>query len=240
MKPCDISRRQFIGTSAALAGTALLSPLGLSPARAASTQAAAQAVKRTAIDQVTLGKTGLKLSRLGIGTGVHNGRDLVALGKEAFVKLVRYAYDQGITYVDAASQYATFNLIGDAIKGLPREKIFLQSKVSGQPADVLAEIDRHRKTYNTDYIDSLLDPLHDGRRVDRQVQAGHGRLQRGQGEEVDPRQGRFLPQPARPARRRRVRLQRGPPRPRQPAGHVHRRRSRRRRWRTSPATTSPR
>ena len=154
MKNHAFNRRQFLETSAALAGTALLSPWGLSPSCAAAQAAAA--VKRTAIDQVTLGKTGLKLSRLGIGTGVHNGNDLVALGKEAFIKLVRYAYDQGITYVDAASQYATFNLIGDAIKGLPREKLFLQSKVPGQPADVLAAIDRHRKTYNTDYIDSLL------------------------------------------------------------------------------------
>ncbi len=156
MKHRGISRRQFIGTSAAVAGTALLSPWGAPQSRAAAVQAASQTVKRTAVDQVPLGKTGLKLSRLGIGTGVHNGRDLAALGKEAFIKLVRYAYDQGITYVDAASQYATFNLIGDAIKGLPREKLFLQSKVFGQPADVLAEIDKHRKTYNTDYIDSLL------------------------------------------------------------------------------------
>ena len=81
---------------------------------------------------------------------------MVALGKEAFIKLVHYAYDKGITYVDAAQAYATFDWIGDAIKGLPREKLFLQSKVPGQPADVLAAIDNHRKTFNTDYIDSLL------------------------------------------------------------------------------------
>jgi predicted aldo/keto reductase-like oxidoreductase len=151
MKHHEFNRRQFIRTSAALAGTALLSPWALSHSRAA-----APAVTRTAIDQVTLGTTGLKLSRLGIGTGVNGGHDQVALGKEAFIKLVRYAYDQGITYVDAAEQYATFGWIGEAIKGLPREKLFLQSKVPGQPSDVLAAIDKHRKTYNTDYIDSLL------------------------------------------------------------------------------------
>ena len=152
MKHHELNRRQFIRTSAALAGTALLSPWTISHARAAATQA----IKRTAIDQVTLGKTGIKLSRLGIGTGVNGGHDQVALGKEAFIKLIRYAYDQGITYVDAAQQYATFGWIGEAIKGLPREKLFLQSKVPGQPTDVLAAIDKHRKTYNTDYIDSLL------------------------------------------------------------------------------------
>jgi 1-deoxyxylulose-5-phosphate synthase len=79
-----------------------------------------------------------------------------ALGKETFNKLIRYAYDQGITYFDCAESYATFGWLGGAIKGLPREKLFLQSKIPGQPEDVLAAIDKHRKTYDTDYIDSLL------------------------------------------------------------------------------------
>jgi predicted aldo/keto reductase-like oxidoreductase len=42
------------------------------------------------------------------------------------------------------------------LKGLPREKLFLQSMLPGRPDDVLAAIDRHRKTFDTDYIDSLL------------------------------------------------------------------------------------
>jgi predicted aldo/keto reductase-like oxidoreductase len=150
MKNQQLSRRQFLQTSVTLAGAALVSPWMLTRATAVET------VKRTAIDQVLLGKTGIKLSRLGIGTGVNSGRDQIALGKEAFTKLVRYAYDQGITYIDAAQSYQTFGWIGDAIKGLPREKLFIQSKVPGQPADVLATIDRHRQTFNTDYIDSLL------------------------------------------------------------------------------------
>ena len=150
MSDHELTRRQFIQTSVTLAGAALLSPW------TAARAAAAETSKRTAIDQVLLGKTGIKLSRLGIGTGVNGGRDQVALGKEAFTKLIRYAYDQGITYIDAAQSYQTFDWIGEAIKGLPREKLFLQSKVPGQPADVLATIDRHRQTLNTDYIDSLL------------------------------------------------------------------------------------
>ncbi|HZP59439.1 MAG TPA: aldo/keto reductase, partial [Opitutaceae bacterium] len=103
-----------------------------------------------------LGKTGIQLSRLGIGTGINAGEDLFALGKSDFVRLIHYAYNRGITYVDAAESYQTFGWIGDAIKGLPREKIFLQSKVSGRPSDVLAAIDRHRQVYKTDYVDSLL------------------------------------------------------------------------------------
>jgi len=117
---------------------------------------AAADVKRTAVDQVTLGKTGIKLSRLGIGTGSDNGNIQTAGGKGAFVDLIHYAYDRGITYIDTAESYNTFGLIGDAIKGLPREKLFIQSKVDGRPDDVLAVIDHHRKTFNTDYVDSLL------------------------------------------------------------------------------------
>lgn len=150
MKRRLMNRRQFIQTSAvAVAGTALLSRWGVPSAFAA-------AAKRTATDQVTLGKTGIQLSRLGIGTGVNSGHDQVGAGKDAFVKMVRHAYDSGITYIDSAERYETFPWIAEAMKGLPREKIFLQSKIMARPDDALSEIDRLRKIYNTDYIDSLL------------------------------------------------------------------------------------
>ncbi|MBP8303530.1 MAG: aldo/keto reductase [Phycisphaerae bacterium] len=149
MKAHGMNRRQFLQTSAALAGSAVLSPL-------ARTGAAGEAVKRTAVDQVALGKTGLRLSRLGFGTGSNSGRDQAVLGKEGFIKLIHYAYDKGITYIDAAQSYQTFGWIGEAIRGLPREKLFLQSKVPGRADDILATIDRHRTTFGTDYIDSLL------------------------------------------------------------------------------------
>jgi predicted aldo/keto reductase-like oxidoreductase len=105
---------------------------------------------------VYLGQTGIKLSRLGIGTGSSSGHEQSALGKDGFIDLIHYAYDQGITYIDTAQAYSTFGWIGDAIKGLPREKLFIQSKVPGKPADILAAIDHHRKVFNTDYVDSLL------------------------------------------------------------------------------------
>jgi hypothetical protein len=93
MKSNGLNRRQFIQTSTVLAGTALLSPWALSGVRAA----AAPAGKRTAVDQMTLGKTGIKLSRLGFGTGSDSGREQTDLGREGFTKLIHYAYDQGIT-----------------------------------------------------------------------------------------------------------------------------------------------
>jgi predicted aldo/keto reductase-like oxidoreductase len=141
------TRRQFLQRSAA-AGAFLLAQ---GPLPAQSTPA-----KRTAVDQVTLGHTGLKLSRLGFGAGSDSGHVQKALGQEQFNSLIRYAFDQGITYFDCAQVYSTFPWIAGAIKGLPREKLFLQSKIGGQPEDILAAIDHHRKVFDTDYIDSML------------------------------------------------------------------------------------
>ncbi len=148
MKTTRFNRRQFLQRSVAATGALLLSPGALTQARAAA--------KRTALDQVTLGQTGIKLSRLGMGTGSNSGVIQHDLGREAFNSLVKYAYDQGITYFECAQSYKTFEWLGGAIKGLPREKLFLQSKIPGRPEDVLAAIDHHRKVFDTDFVDSML------------------------------------------------------------------------------------
>jgi predicted aldo/keto reductase-like oxidoreductase len=142
-----ITRRDFLKGTAALAGTVLLSSCSTSPF-----------AKRppTAVDQVTLGKTGLKLSRLGIGTGSNSGSVQRALGADGFNRLIHYAYDQGITYIDTAESYRTHTMVRDAIKDLPREKLFIQSKMPGVPEKPLEVLDRYRKELGIDYIDSLL------------------------------------------------------------------------------------
>ena len=142
-----ITRREFLKGTVVLAGTALLSSCSTAPL-----------AKRapTAVDQVTLGKTGLKLSRLGVGTGSNSGNVQRALGADGFNRLIHYAYDQGITYIDTAESYRTHALVRDAIKGLPREKLFIQSKMPGVPEKPLEVLDRYRKELGVDYIDSLL------------------------------------------------------------------------------------
>ena len=91
-----------------------------------------------------------------MGTGSNSGQVLRDLGRERFNSLVKYAYDQGIAFFDCSQTYRTFEWLGGAIKGLPREKLFLQSKIPDQPEDVLATIDHHRKVFDTDYVDSML------------------------------------------------------------------------------------
>jgi predicted aldo/keto reductase-like oxidoreductase len=148
-----LSRRQFLERTALAAGALALAS---KPAAFAQAPAAQAAAKRTAVDQVTLGGTGLKLSRLGFGTGSNNGAVQLASGVDGFKKLIHYAYDQGITYIDTSRTYHTFDQIAGAIEGLPREKLFIVSKLPDQPTDVLQEVDSHRKTFNTDYVDCLL------------------------------------------------------------------------------------
>lgn len=144
----EISRRQFIERTAAVAGGILLSPV--------AARIGWSGPKKTAVDQVPLGKTGLKVSRLGIGCGTSSGRVQQELGQEGLTRLIRYAYDQGITYIDIARGYRTHGMLGEAIKGLPREKLFIQTKMGGVPEKPLEEIDNYRKTYGVEYIDSLL------------------------------------------------------------------------------------
>ena len=142
------TRRQFIKSTAALAGALFLPSCAVWPS--------AKGHRPTAVDQVTLGRTGIKLSRLGFGTGTKGGSIQRALGSDGFNRLLRYAYDQGITYIDTAQNYGTHTFVRDAIKDLPREKLFIQSKMPGVPERPLEVLDRYRKELGVDYIDSLL------------------------------------------------------------------------------------
>ncbi|MEJ2648863.1 MAG: aldo/keto reductase [Sedimentisphaerales bacterium] len=164
MKKEQLNRRQFIKGTAAVAGAALLSQY------AKGAETAVESVKITAVDQVTLGKTGLKLSRLGLGLGTRNGIEQRNLGQEGFNTLIKYAYDQGITCLDTAENYQTRSMIAPAIKGLPREKLFIQTKIetyggrgrfgrrgaAATPANNLERIEGFLKEFDVEYIDSLL------------------------------------------------------------------------------------
>lgn len=162
MSTKQFSRRQFLEQTAVAAGVLALGSSAVaqqqpaaSPAVAPAATAATSAAKRTATDLVPLGSTGLKVSRMGIGLGSSNGAAQAAGGQEKFTAFIKHAFDQGITLFDTATNYTPFNMMGPAIKGLPRDKIFIQSKIE-QPSNIMDAIDKHRSTWNTDYVDSML------------------------------------------------------------------------------------
>jgi predicted aldo/keto reductase-like oxidoreductase len=151
----NISRRDFVRQSAQIAGAAIIGSELL-------TRAEASPAVATASDWVPLGrKTTVKIPRLGIGTGSINGSVQRALNQDGFNKLIAYAYERGVRYIDTADNYQTHNMIRLAISEnkIPRDQIFIQTKLPIREETIknpLATIDRYRKELGTDYFDSLL------------------------------------------------------------------------------------
>ncbi len=151
----NITRRNFLRQSAEAITVAAVGGELIAKAEAAP-------VVRTAADWVPLGrKTKVKIPRLGMGTGSINGSVQRALGQEGFNKLIAYAYERGVRYIDTADNYKTHEMIREAIKvnKIPRDKIFIQTKLPIKPEtlkDPIATIDRYRQELGTDYFDSLL------------------------------------------------------------------------------------
>src|SRR5438309_9749230 len=140
------SRRNFLKTGLAAAAFA---GAGSLPLRAA---------RETATDWVTLGKSGVKVTRLAFGTGTMSGRVQRDLGQEQFTRLVRYAYDHGIRFFETAEAYGEMHrMLGVALQGIPRDSYRLMSKVTTREGvDPQEKIDELRKLAQTDYFDVLL------------------------------------------------------------------------------------
>ncbi len=156
MGKLNLNRRKFLG--ALSLGTAHLmfsNPLYGAMGRFSSVDP---------LQRVRLGKTGIKPTLLGVGTGIVGGNRSSYLTRQDHAKsvaMLRYAYDRGIRMFDCADTYGTHSLVAEALKGMDREEIVLTSKIwtrdGGIPeperpdADIV--VDRFRKELNTDYID---------------------------------------------------------------------------------------
>lgn len=155
----QFNRRHFLKTSVTGAGLLVTAPAWMHAAEAPSASLKGS-------DVVTLGKTGIKVSRLAQGTG-YNGYNRSSAqtrtGKESFDRLVRHSIDNGITFLDMADLYGSHPFVKEVIKGLPREKFTLLSKIwpnkekwvtpSGGAKE---EVDRFRQELGTDLIDVCL------------------------------------------------------------------------------------
>ena len=151
MSPDRSTRRDFLKTSVAAGVTGVGGALG------ATFLAAPQ--KRSASDWVMLGNSGVKVTRLALGTGTASGRAQRELGQDQFTRLVRYGYDRGIRFFETAESYRGMpEMLGIALKGLPRDSYRLMTKYStpGHGDPPKEKIDEFRRQLQTEYIDILL------------------------------------------------------------------------------------
>jgi L-galactose dehydrogenase len=113
------------------------------------------------MEYVTLGRTGLQVSVLGLGGGGHSrlGQQTGASEDES-TALVRRALALGVTFIDTAEAYGTEAIVGAALQGTRREDVVLSTKksmsVEGRPitaAELSSGLDASLKRLRTDYVD---------------------------------------------------------------------------------------
>ncbi len=155
--PRHLSRRRFLAGTLAGTGALLAGPRAW-PAELKPTL--------SGTDIVPLGRTGIKVSRLAMGTGFNGGARSSAqtrLGEEGCTRLLRHGFDQGVTFLDMADLYGSHQYVRDALQGYDRSKFVLLSKIWlrqeewNQPSGgAVEEVDRYRKELNTDMLDICL------------------------------------------------------------------------------------
>jgi aryl-alcohol dehydrogenase-like predicted oxidoreductase len=154
-----IQRRSFLKQSAlGVSGLLVGAPLA---------RAAAKQEHFDPYATVPLGRSGLKVSRFCLGTGMTGGKresNHTRMGQEKFNALVHGAYERGVRMYDLADSYGTHPYAAEALKGIPRDRYQIVTKIWFRPggipeperpdADVV--VNRFLKELRTDYIDLLL------------------------------------------------------------------------------------
>jgi aryl-alcohol dehydrogenase-like predicted oxidoreductase len=110
------------------------------------------------MDYITLGRTGLKVSVMGLGCGGPS-RVGQATGntEEESVQVVKHALKSGINFIDTAEVYRTEKIVGKGIKDFNRENLIISTKKSTwgtlKPHDVFKSFEKSLKNLGTEYID---------------------------------------------------------------------------------------
>src|SRR5437879_6186591 len=152
-----MKRREFLQRTACAAGA-----LSLHASAFTSRALALPALPRkfSASDTITLGKTGIKTSRLAMGTGTvgsgHHSHQ-TALGLKGLSDLLRNGYDHGLRFFDSADSYGSHPHVAEALKHVPRDKVTVLTKTwARDPATARADLDRFRRELGTEHIDVCL------------------------------------------------------------------------------------
>ena len=111
------------------------------------------------MERVILGRTGLEVSRMGVGAGGPSqlGRR-TGLDEAASAGLLRRAFDRGVNFVDSSEGYGTEPIIGRALRGLDRASFVISTKKSTRrqsvtPESLMQSLEGSLQRLGTDYID---------------------------------------------------------------------------------------
>jgi aryl-alcohol dehydrogenase-like predicted oxidoreductase len=152
-------RRDFLRRTTRTLGATLLARSAI--ARAALLEPDPLPQKFHAQDEVVLGKTGIRTSRLAMGTGTigfGGASNQTRLGTSPLTRLLLDGYDDnGLRFFDSADSYGSHPYVAEALKHIPRDKVVVLTKTDTRnAAGVRADLDRFRKELGVDYIDIVL------------------------------------------------------------------------------------
>ncbi len=140
----QVDRREFLQTGALVTASAVA--IGQGSTAQAQDKAAAKLPTRK------LGKTGVEVSMLTVGTGAWR-----SLGNAAPL-LLRTAYNQGIRYLDTANAYGTEPAIANFLKAVPEAKkdTFIVTKDTPRsPKEMIEQLDKRLETLQLDTVDAF-------------------------------------------------------------------------------------
>jgi aryl-alcohol dehydrogenase-like predicted oxidoreductase len=109
----------------------------------------------------TLGRTGLRVSVAGLGTGGFSRMGLkTGKSEEESARLILEAVDLGVNFIDTAPSYGTEGVVGRALQSLQRDKVVVATKAhvfrDGKwttPDDLVASLDKSLRLMGTGYVD---------------------------------------------------------------------------------------
>ncbi len=118
----------------------------------AAAAAGIEAGAAPALPTVTLGKTGLKVSRFVVG-----GYHMAVQGEEMAVRIIHRAMELGVNFFDSANLYhrgLSDEIYGRALAGGRRQKVILMTKCENYTRDgALRMLETQLKRMKTDYLD---------------------------------------------------------------------------------------
>lgn len=155
-----LNRRDFMAQAAASATAAVAVTTSVAHGAPGRTGRDRSNLPKSPTELVALGKTGIQVSLVGMGTGsIGSGQasNQTRLGVKEFTRVVRHALDHGVRFFDVADQYGSHVYLREALKGVPRDQYVIQTKTHAtNVADARSHLERYRLELGVDYIDIVL------------------------------------------------------------------------------------